>query len=374
MKRYYFILLMVFSLVCSSMACSILNRDKDTGAPPEDQPEATISGAQDSEFEVAPLGDPKAFDASKFKSYRGEMTMTFDGTVDQQPVRGTISMTVMATSDPVASHLVMNVEGNLPDMDEDFSKFEVYIIEDKMYINLGGEDGWMVLPADPEDLSNDMFFSYQDITDLPPTAKRKLLPETVNGIRCWHYVVDETDLPPEDTEFDRMKADLWVSVEDGFVVKIDMTASGNFNKDGESEQPIDEGTIRMLFDIKDINAIFTIELPPEAASAEDFGFGEDLFGGMAWEREDVPLPDDAEVDFSLEQMVSASTSLTVDEARDFMLAQLEANGWTLNSVTYEDDESYFADFTKEDETLTIMVNISEDDPEKTSLLISIDQE
>ncbi len=374
MKRYNFILLVILCLVCSSLACSLLNLGKDgeeASQPTEESPSGPTQEPA-AEFETAPLDELTAFDTSKIKSYRGEMTMSFDGSSNGKTVNGSVFMTIEMTSEPKASHFTMKMEGDSFDGEEILPEMEFYIVGDKMYTNLGGEGGWMVLPAESDESINDAFFSYQDIADLPPNAQRKLLPESVNGVMCWHYVFDESDFPPEAREFDSMSAELWVSVDDGYVVKMDLTASGAFNQTEGEFQSMDEGTMHIIFDMKDVNQNFTIELPPEAASAEELDLGGDLLGDMTWEREDVPLPEDAEIVYTYEQMVTAYTLLSVEEARDFMLTQLEANGWTFNTVIYEEDDSYMADFTKGDETLTIMIDVAEDEGQKTSIYISIE--
>jgi hypothetical protein len=373
MKRYYFILLVIMCLVCSSLACSLLNLGKDgeEGSPP---PTEAISSEQEptAEFETAPLDEITAFDTSRIKSYRGEITMSFDGVSNGETVKGSVFMTIEMTSEPKASHFIMKMEGDSLGGEEIIPEMEFYIVADKMYTKWGAEGSWMVLPAESEASIDDTFFSFQDISELPPNAQRKLLPESVNGVMCWHYVFDETDFPPEVIEFDRMNANLWISVDDGYMVKMDMTASGTFNQTEGEFQSMDEGTIHIVFDMKDVNQNFTIELPPEAASAEEFDLGGDLLGDMTWKRADVPLPEDAEIAYSYEQMVTAYTLLSVAEARDFMLTQLEGNGWTFNTVIYEEDDSYMADFTKGDETLTLMIDIAEDDGQKTSIFISIE--
>ena len=386
MKRSYFIFLVILCLVCSTIACNVLSREKEddsgsaqpeitesatTGDEEPESTEATASGGEEGEYEDAPLSELQVFDTSKIKSYRGEITMSFDGISQGESMNGSILMELEVTTEPPASHFKMSMEGESLDVEEAITDMEFYIMGDKMYVNMGIADGWMVLPAEPDDSMTDAFFSYQDITDLPPNAHRKLLPETVNGVRCWHYVFDETDFPVEEREFDKMKADLWISVDEGYLVKMDVTIEGNFNESEAEAQPIDEGTMKITFDMRDVNQVFTIELPPEAASAEEIDLGEDFLGDMTWDREDAPLPEDAEIVYAYEEMVTAYTDLSLEEARDFMVAQLEANGWSFSEVILEDETMYMADFVKGDETLNVMINIAEEE-QKTSIYISID--
>jgi hypothetical protein len=243
---------------------------------------------------------------------------------------------------------------------------------DTAYLSLGDETGWLALPNDSEDSITDEFMSYQDFVDLPEKAKRKLLPENVNGVMAWHYVIDKDDLEEELGTYDDMSADVWIAVDGGYMVKMDITMSGSFNTEDLSDQPIDEGTMSIVFNMHDVNGDFTIDLPPEAVEAESFTFDDDMFGGGEWTREDAPLPDDAEVDFAMEGMVSAYTNLSFEDALAFMLTQLEANGWVIEGEPWESEDSYWADFVKEAETLSLMIDPAYDDTDRISIMITIE--
>jgi hypothetical protein len=112
----------------------------------------------------------------------------------------------------------------------------------------------------------------------------------------------------------------------------------------------------IVFNLLSINEGFTIELPEEALAAGDFGLGDDFLGDQEWTREDVPMPEDAEIDLVLDGSVFFYTNLTVVETSDFMTEQLEANGWVQAGEAFSTDDSYIGDFTKETETLTLMIN------------------
>ncbi|OGO16397.1 MAG: hypothetical protein A2Z14_04490 [Chloroflexi bacterium RBG_16_48_8] len=122
----------------------------------------------------------------------------------------------------------------------------------------------------------------------------------------------------------------------------------------------------------DVNGDFTIELPPEAAAAEPLSFDEDLLSGGEWTREDVPLPEGAEIDFAMEGMVSAYTNLTFEEVVEFMLTQLEANGWTVEGEPWESEDSYWGDFVKDGETLNLMIDPAYDESDRISIMITIE--
>ena len=127
-----------------------------------------------------------------------------------------------------------------------------------------------------------------------------------------------------------------------------------------------------IFNMRDVNEDFTIELPEEAASATDFGFDDSMSGGGEWTREDAPLPPDAEVDFAMEGMVSAYTNFAFTDAKDFMITQLEANGWVIQGEPWESEDSFWGDFEKEGETLSLMIDPAMDDTDRISIMITIE--
>ncbi len=377
MKRILFLLVAIFALVLSTLACSLFGGDDngtDSGSTEAtqvviEQPAATATP----EFEEGTIDLDSIWNTMDIRSYRGDFIMSFDGTSGGEEVNGSVTMSIEFISDPPTQHMTMSLEGY--DIDPElagFDSFEFYIVEDMAYMYLGAEAGWMAFPNDPEDSISNEFMSYQDFVDLPEKAKRKLLPENVNGVMAWHYVIDEEDLVEEIGTYDEISADAWIAVDGGYLVKMDITMSGSFTSEELGDQPIDEGTMHIVFNMYDVNDDFTIELPPEAAAAEPFTFDEDFMSGGEWTREDVPLPEDAEIDFAMEGMVSAYTNLSYEEALEFMLAQLEANGWVVDGEPWETEDSYWADFVKGGETLSLMIDPAYDDTDRFTIMITIE--
>ena len=377
MKRNAILLVVILSLILSSFACSLFggkdDDNGDTGTVPTEQTSGDQPAPDASEFEEATIDKESIWNTLDIQSYRGEFIMTFDGTSEGEMINGSMTMEIEFTSEPPAQHMSMTIDGyDIGPELEGFSEIEFYIVADTAYMNLGMEDGWISFPNDSTDSLSDDFISYQDFVDLPDKAKRKLLPEKVNGVMAWHYVVDEDDLEEEFGRYDEMAADLWIAVDGGYMVKMEVTMSGNFNTEEIGEQIIDDGSMTVVFNMRDVNENFTIELPDEAASATDFSLDGDMFGGGEWTREDVPLPVDAEVDLAMEGMVSATTKLAFADALEFMLAQLEANGWVVEGDPWESEDSYWGDFAKDGETLNLMIDPAYDDTDRVSIMITIE--
>ena len=99
----------------------------------------------------------------------------------------------------------------------------------------------------------------------------------------------------------------------------------------------------------------------EELSGQDLGELMDNFSGENWEREDIPLPPDAEIisGYSGEtegDFILLETSLSIDEAEIWMLAKLEENGWTQGEMEVDMDLARVYDFSKGDEHLGLVMN------------------
>ena len=381
MRRKSIIWIFFASLLIAALACSTpfggddsdVETESDTGAV-----EATAvpqSAATDApEFEQAQIDALQLWDSSDITSYKGEFIISFDGFTAGESTQGSMNMLMEMTTDPLAQHFILNLEGI--DLGEEAEGFELtdmefFMIEDTMYANMGMGLGWLKFPGMTVDDFEDSVLLPEEFIDLPPTANRKLLPETVNGVSCWHYVIDDPSMFDETDQFDTFEADAWVAVDGGYLVKLELSATGTFSDEFNEGISLEEGSMEIVFNLLSINEDFTIELPEEALAAEDFGFGEDLLGDQEWTREDVPLPEDAQIDLVMDGTVFFFTDLTVQETADYMTEQLEANGWAAVGEPFSSPDSFIGDFSKEAETLTLMINPNADGDLQTSGYLAV---
>jgi len=372
-SRILFIVVLVLGL--AGLACnSQLDQGQneigiDSSSSSDDNSSAIeLPPAEDeSQFEIAPITQRGLWTPEELTSYRADYVITFDGFSDGEGIQGSMSFLMEVTTDPPAQHFLMDFEG--ADFgDERLTNAEFYIINDTLYANMGSEEGWISLPGASSAAVQDALFFPQEMIDLPQEASRKLLPETVNGVLSWHYMIDETNFQIDSAVYDSMKADAWVAVDGGFLVKMDATFSGSFIEGGEGSSFLDEGTFQFIFNIMDVNQDFQIELSPDAMQAADFAF-DGLLDSGEWSREDIPLPEDAAIGFAGPSMVEAATALSVEAARDFMIAQLQANAWIQDGEPYGDTNTYFANFSKGDEVLSLAIN---SDGQGASIFISLE--
>lgn len=369
MQRKHFIWLFMASLLITSLACAFLGGDETevaTEAPPVEVKPTDVplpEPTEEPELEESTIDTLQLWNSSDISSFRGEFTISFQGTTAGEPTQGSMSMFMETTSEPLAQHFTLSMQGL--DLGEELEGLELtdmefYMVDNTMYANMGMGMGWLKFPGMSIGDIEDMVIMPDDFVDMPPSANRKLLPETVNGVSCWHFVLDDPSLLGEATDFDTFMADAWIAVEGGYLVKMEVEATGDFTDDFGETISLEEGSMNIVFDLLSVNEDFTIVVPDEALAAEDFGLGTGSFGEQEWTREDVPLTADASVDLVMEGTVFFYTDLSVEEAANYMTGQLVANGWIEGSNTYVSEDSYFGDFSKDDETLTLMLNPNTD--------------
>jgi len=187
--------------------------------------------------------------------------------------------------------------------------------------------------------------------------------ETVNGVETKHYSFDEKALNTGDfgegSEIEEAEGHLYVAVDGGYLVRLDITMSGKqFELPTGEGQSVSEGSFRMLMNLSAINEPIDIQVPPEA-----------LAGGAP---EDVPIMDDAEETASLGDMIAFKSATSVDEVAEFYKAQMPANGWTETSSGSMGD-IVTLEYSKEGRKANIMIMV-DSQSSKTSVLITLSDE
>jgi hypothetical protein len=403
MRRKFLLLMAVLSLVFANFACSVLgagDADNDvkvespqvnqpeSGQPPKSiQPESDQApmATEVPEFEEVRIDSVSLWDMGEIQSYRGDFTMIFDGTSELGHVNGSIIMNVESTHDPPRQHTLIKMDGYDLDLGwGDFSKFEFYIIEGTVYFNYGDGGDWITLTSDLEDLLADEFVSPENFIDFPEKAMRKWQPEDVNGVNAWHYVLDETDFSNKYNQYDDVTGDVWIAVDGGYVVKVDVSMTGTFSPNKFGDQPVDQGTIRYSYNLRDVNENFAIVLPGESAShentppPEDTPLPEDTPSSdgqdeeVVWAREDIPLPADAKINYASGTNITAYSQHPFDEVVEFFERQLPANGWAAQWENHG-TKIYNGGFAKGGESLTLNLLPDRIHAGRVSITITIGQ-
>jgi hypothetical protein len=371
MRKQWCVYLVVFSVLVGSMACRFSEREvpiDDTNIPtssPEDSSDASSLGG----VEVASLDLSKVWAPSNLQSYRAERKMEIRFDDDSEESNFTMTSTTEVTADPPAQHVTILYEGEMLPDEMPAMETEMYIIGGIAYMKSNLSEKWTAFEGDLPDLMSDTLLNPQDYVVLPEKAERDVTPVTINGISTWHYTYDEDDIENPIVEYEEVRTEAWIAVEGGFIVKLESSAKGAHLSEDLDENPfaglIENKCIHTTYEMKDINAEFTIVLPPEAAEAEMSDFFSDL--DTEWTREDVPFPEEAEIEYSFEDSISLQIPWTVQQAKDLMLPQMQNHGWVLEMEYLNSEDYYMGDYIKDKDYLTLSIEKDIADPDRTNI-------
>lgn len=321
------------------------------------------AGEPEATEEVPPSG------LQKLESFRSEMSLSWNGTkafeeeegkkVDKQ-VEGFFNLKFAFVRQPPAYE--MHMEGVvLEGMDsEEVTKFSFIQVGDTAWMYQSDTDSWMQMPA--EEMSSADFMEMTPTTLLPGLDKIKekggASEQTVNKVKCYNYTFSEKDIPQVEGlgEINRASGEMCVAAEGDYIV--DFSLSADVTSVGEENPMFDKGSIEMSYRVFDINQPITIEPPAEALAQQGA-------------REDVPMPEDAKIDFSMRGMVSYKTALSVDEVAKFYETEMPKQGWKLA----EEERTLFEDwvsltFTKGKDRAYVTIN-QEEEGKGSSVMVTI---
>lgn len=378
MKRRYVwiiaVLLMVVSLACAGFGRSrrdqggaevtavvkqevtvtVQEEDADEDEPtpvPEPTstpvPTATPAPVEEEPGDVAfPEVESGSMDA--LQSYRSDMTLQI---ASDEDTTGRLSVKHEVDRSASAQHILMQVEG-MEDFDVDVGELggsfeiEVVQIEGQLWMRMGEQ--WMQTPAqdaDPAGELTNMFDVAELLDDIEDMDYEYVGREVVNGVNTRHFQFEaeslsrlfdlgETEMAQEGT------VDVWVADEadlPAFAARMTMTSEGEV--EGKQTQTTFELNV---YDVND--ASINIQPPKEAASA-------------TWPG-DIPEYDGAQDVSLMEGLVVFFTEDDVETVAEFYREELELAGW-------EQQETFAADavverWTKESQTLNLMINVDEE--------------
>ncbi len=301
---------------------------------------------------TAPDGTEASYQSSTIVKYVGDpQAIQFTGSSNEP----TMQMALAAAG----------VEGDTMD---------VYVVEGSMYIPVLGS--WMQvsldvpeslidlgeLPFDPEHLTLGEAYTVTQWLEIAQYEG----PETYNGTEAVHYSFDETafdlDLLPAGMEFEEASGNLYVAVEGGYLLHLDMTLSGTgLVLSAEAEEPtLSEGTLEYTSDLTSINEPVTIELPEEVVQATSL-------------PEDIPMPPDADQLMAYDLMGTRSFLFASDSSPEdvaaFFGAEMPENGWT-ESDAAEEAGAYAFIYTQNDRSVKLDFG-PDDASDKTLIRIDI---
>ena len=373
MRKFWVISIAVFSLLFATLSCRLQEREiplEDIGLSPTNNQQSVDTAR--GPIEVASIDITRVWTPDVLSSYRSDFLMESRFNADSEGYDIIFRSHTDVTQNPSVQHISSSHQAEGFPSEMGSFETELYIVDSIAYSKSNTlSEQWTAFKGELVDSISELLVNPQEFVLIPEQAQHMPDPEVVNGVLCWHYFYDETDFEGQSLSYIELNADLWVAVEGGFIVKSESFASGGMESQDHSISLPENAQTRTTYSMTDINADFTITLPPEAAQAEIL----DLFGNFdfdsEWMREDVPIPTEAEVENSFEDSIALHTDWTVQQTTDFMLTQLSANGWELEMEYLNSEDHFMGDFKKADDFLILSIEKDLFEPDQTSIHVEI---
>jgi len=342
MKRKWMVGLII-GLLVFSLGCSLTNILKGVEEASEKaqevlevvdeaQGEDTSSDAEeDSSEDTADAGefDPNALD--KLDSYRMTVEFRFenaDGTTEEHTIE------IAHTREPAAEHTIMS--GMMGE--EQSGDIEIIHIGSQQWMRMGEEWIYSEVQGSEEDFIGDSAgieeFDMEDLADAKDLGK-----DTVNGIRCRHYELDEESAVFAkgvlDGEMEEAHGDIWIAEERGlpaYMVRYELEATST----ATDENPLEKFFVTM--NVTDVNTDITIEPPAGAeASAGTGGTGD---------SGDIPVMENAQNKTVMGDIIVYETASDFQSVVDFYVTEMEAEGWTKSGTIMNMENMLMESWTK----------------------------
>jgi hypothetical protein len=248
--------------------------EEDTTTEEDTATEEDATTEEDTATEEELPSEPVDLDIStgvdELDSYRAMFTMDVEG-VDAEGTdqSGTIDMTVEVDNTTENAHITMDMSGGTVGGTEDVS-MEMYQVDGSAYMLMAGV-GCISTPTGAEELPavGDMIgdSTIQDARMVERGVE-------VNGIVTDRYTIEDVGslMGSEEMAVEELtvqKADVWVAQDGGYLVKMDIDATG-------TDASGTEGDFIMQYELQEVNNIDEITLPDECANASELPGLEDL--------------------------------------------------------------------------------------------------
>ena len=275
------------------------------------------------------LADPRV-GLDSLTSYRGTLTVSFDGTAAGKPVKWSSTSVLARISDPASALLTIERTGDLEAVDPDLV---AEAAGSTFQRDAGG--GCASTDLDP------------DVSLLDPLEPAAQLAGVVGGESIGGKDIDGT--PASGYRFDQRAVgqdgiatttgEVWTAVDGGYVMAYTMSATAGAELFGDGV----EGTMSWEYALSDVNASVTVDIPPECGAA----------------LLNAPLLADATNVVRFDTGIRFDTSSSPADVVAFYQQQSTAVGWVAEGEPSSDAQRGTVEFTAGDALITVIALASD---------------
>jgi len=282
-------------------------------------------------------------------SYQSTFTMSFEGKDDNgQPTSSSMSFTEDFVKNPPAKRTTINGFGAMlsgtPEAKPQDNAMQTIEVGGKQYFRMGTMCTQSTSKDAPQAQAT---FNPSDVMGGIHGAQL-IGTETVNGVPTAHYKSDVKGL--ETLGYLDAQGEFWIAQPGDFVVKYTFTATGKNQFMGSSKN---EGTVKWVYEVKQINQPIDIQAPKDCAGA----------------AEDIPMMADAADQSAMGGITMYTTPSKFADVVAFYEKEMRAQGWQAKEDGGMSAEGVsMKSYTKDNRT--VQVTITSDSGGKTSVMIT----
>lgn len=269
------------------------------------------------------LADPRV-GLDSLTSYRGTLTVSFDGTAAGQQVQWSSTSVLTRLSDPASALMTIERTGDLDAADPD----------------LVAEASGMAFQRDAAGscASNALDPQASLLDAMEPAAQlsgvvggESIGGKDINGVPASGYRFDQRAVGQDGVA--TTTGEVWVAVDGGYVVAYTMSAKAAADLFGDGV----EGTMSWDYSLTDVNTPVTVDIPPECGAA----------------LLDAPLLADATNVVRFDTGIQFDTSSSPADVVAFYQQQSNALGWVAEGEPSSDAQRGTVEFTEGDALITV---------------------
>jgi hypothetical protein len=293
----------------------------------------------------------------QLESYRANLILDFEGTLGAEGSAGHLESLTEVNRSAAALHRYMNIEADIPNVEQANGVSEFFRIGDEVYINQAGEALQFRAESNARALPGDLgFYELEQLIVLPSTVRQQPQLENLNGQHVLRYSFDQDDLESADINFEQAKGDAWITGSGDYLVQYVISATVDILTPLPNARLMDQGRLNIQYKLTDINASIPIASPKRTAA---------LTAPFA----EFPAPPRSELTAIYPTFIEYTSVISPISATLFYQGGLAANGWTEESTSIFNEKSRLT-FSKDDQLLTIIVTPAED-PDKIKIVLDV---
>ena len=270
------------------------------------------------------LADPRV-GLDSLTSYRGTLTVSFDGTAAGQQVHWSSTSVLTRISDPASASLTIEQTGDLDAADPDLVAEATGVAFQR--------------DADGSCASSDLDPEASVLDALEPAAQlagvvggESIGSKDIDGASASGYRFDQRAIGQDGVA--TTTGEVWVAADGGYVIAYKMSATAGAKLFGDGV----EGTMSWDYSLTDVNASVTVDIPPECGTA----------------LLHAPLLTDATNVVRFDAGLRFDTPSSPADVVAFYQQQSTALGWVAEGDPSSDDKRGTVEFTEGDALITVI--------------------